>query len=87
VTGAERELVRAARDEEARSHLGYDSLGRLSDHGQLPTVAEARSMTRWVDCPVHGLKVGYDLVGLVGRCSECAGEAARAIRILEAQDV
>jgi hypothetical protein len=84
---ADRQRVRAARDKHTRHGLAYDSLGRRRGrHGDpdgLPTVAEARRMTRWVDCPVHGLKVGFDAFGLIGRCSECAGEAARAITKIE----
>jgi hypothetical protein len=34
----------------------------------------------WIPCPVHNLPVGLAIDGTVlGRCSECAGEAARGI--------
>lgn len=88
MTEADRQRVREARNQHARGQLLYDTLGRRSDYGErrdaLPTVEEARRMTRWVDCPVHNLKVGYDPFGLVGRCDGCAGEAARAITKIEA---
>jgi hypothetical protein len=44
--------------------------------------------TTWVRCPVHdGYHVGISDDGhLLGRCPECAAEAARAIAFLEAMD-
>lgn len=53
-------------------------------YDDLPSVEEARMMTSWVECPVHHLKAGCLPDGtLVGRCAECAGEAALAIRSIE----
>jgi hypothetical protein len=45
--------------------------------------------TTWVRCPVHDeYHVGLNDEGrLLGRCPECAAEAARAIKILEAEDM
>lgn len=51
-------------------NMGYDTL---------PTLEEIARMATWVDCPVHGCKVGVDSAGhVVGRCAECATEAAVA---------
>lgn len=53
----------------------------------LPSVREARSMVRWVECPAHGFKVGLDLQGrLVGRCPTCAVHAAQALLVIERGD-
>lgn len=43
-----------------------------------------RGAVEMVICPVHKLLVATDADGrLLGRCQDCAGEAARAQRMIE----
>lgn len=38
---------------------------------------------RWTRCPAHGCRVGLDKDGhVVGRCGECANEAARGFAVI-----
>lgn len=51
----------------------------------LPSVREARAMVQWIECPLHGQKVGVDRDGkLIGRCAICATHAAQAQAVIEA---
>ena len=52
-------------------------------YGLLPSIDDCYRMTVWVDCPVHHLKVGMAADGsVVGRCAECANEAAQALAVI-----
>ena len=59
------------------------SLDRTLDYDFLPSADAARAMRSWVECPVHGSKVGVAADGtILGRCGECMNEVARALAVI-----
>lgn len=86
MTAAERQTIREARDKAKRSTFRHTV--RQNSYDTLPAVDVARQMVSWVDCPVHGLKVGLDGAGhVIGRCSGCAEESVEAQVLIEGRFV
>lgn len=55
----------------------------MSAYELLPTVDDARLMRSWIECPVHGCKVGVAADGtILGRCGECMNEVARGLAVI-----
>ena len=87
MTAAEREELRQRVSRARRLQTADDSRARpgFNNYDHIPGADKVRAMVRWVDCPVHGLKVGLDKDGhVLGRCSSCAQEAAAAQALIEA---